>query len=147
MAGVGRLLILEDDPGVAKAIYQIAVTVGHEARIVTQPDPFFAALDEWSPTHIALDLVMPEMDGIQVLAELGKRKSRAAVIITSGMGRNVMEAAGRAAGDHGLNLGGLLPKPFAAAALRSFLTAPATASPAASPAASPTATRHLPLIP
>jgi EAL domain-containing protein (putative c-di-GMP-specific phosphodiesterase class I)/FixJ family two-component response regulator len=127
----GRLLILEDDPGVGKLIQHVAVAGGHEARIVTQPEPFFAALDQWKPTHITLDLVMPELDGIQVLAELGERGCTAEIIITSGMGARVIDAAGRAAREHGLQLVGVLVKPFPAAALRALLATPAVSLPEA----------------
>ncbi len=121
----GRLLILEDDPGVAKVIYNVAIAGGHDALVVTQSDHFFAALDDWQPTHIALDLVMPETDGIQVLAELGARRCKAAIIITSGMGARVLDAAGLAAHEHGLHIAGLLAKPFSSARLRALLSAPA----------------------
>jgi len=119
-----RLLILEDDPGVGKVIHKVATASGHDARVVSQPDAFFSALEEWKPTHIALDLVMPEMDGIQILAELGARKCTADIIITSGMGTRVLDAAGRAAHEHGLNIVGLLAKPFSSAALRALLAKP-----------------------
>jgi EAL domain-containing protein (putative c-di-GMP-specific phosphodiesterase class I) len=106
---------------------------GLEARVVGQADQFFAVLDEWEPTHIALDLVMPEMDGVQVLAALGKRKCAANIIITSGMGSRVLDAARRAANEHGLHVVGVLAKPFSNAALRALLlpTAPAAPAPAA----------------
>ncbi len=122
-----RVLILEDDPGVAGVMLRAAVAGGHEARLVTQPDEFFAAIEEWEPTHIVLDLVMPEMDGIQVLAELGARECRAVIILASGMGARVLEAAGRAAREHGLHIAGLLAKPFSRAALRALLAVPADA--------------------
>jgi EAL domain-containing protein (putative c-di-GMP-specific phosphodiesterase class I)/ActR/RegA family two-component response regulator len=116
-----RLLILEDDPGVGKVIHRVATASGHDARVVTQPGQFFAAFEEWRPSHIALDLVMPDMDGIQILAELGARNCTSDIIITSGMGTRVLDAAGRAAHEHGLNIVGLLAKPFSPAALRALL--------------------------
>jgi EAL domain-containing protein (putative c-di-GMP-specific phosphodiesterase class I) len=120
----GRVLILEDDPDVGRAIRMVATGSGHQARVVSQPAQFFSALEEWQPTHIALDLVMPEMDGIQILAELRARKCTVAIIITSGMGTRVLDAAGRGAREHGLNIVGLLAKPFAPAALRALLATP-----------------------
>lgn len=120
----GHLLILEDEPGVGRVIHRVAIASGHDARVVTRPDQFFTALEEWQPTHIVLDLVMPDMDGIQILAELGVRKCTADIIITSGMGARVLEAAGRAAREHGLHVVGLLAKPFPPAALRALLAVP-----------------------
>jgi FixJ family two-component response regulator len=81
-----RLLILDDDPIIGRAIQDIAESVGAQARFLTETKPFFLAVDAWHPTHIAVDLVMPEMDGVEVLAKLAERKSEARVIITSGLG-------------------------------------------------------------
>lgn len=117
----GRLLILEDDPGVGNVIRIIAQASGLDARVVVQPEPFFDAVDSWRPTHIALDLVMPDMDGVQVLGELGRRKCPADIIITSGMGSRVLDAAGRSASERGLHVVGVLSKPFSAGALRELL--------------------------
>jgi EAL domain-containing protein (putative c-di-GMP-specific phosphodiesterase class I) len=119
------MLILEDDMHVGKIMKLIAEANGLEARLLTDPERFFSALEEWHPTHIALDLVMPDMDGVQVLAELAKRACEAKIIITSGMGVRVLDAAGRAGNERGLNIVGVLAKPFSATALRELLfTAP-----------------------
>ncbi len=117
----GRMLILEDDRDVGKIVKLIAESSGFEARFVTDPESFFSAVEDWKPTHIALDLVMPDMDGVQVLAELSKRRCLANIIITSGMGSRVLDAAGRAGDEHGLKIVGVLPKPFSASALRRLL--------------------------
>lgn len=117
----GRMLILEDDVHVGKVIRLIAEASGFEARLLTGPEQFFDAVQHWNPTHIAIDLVLPDMDGMQVLAELAIRKCTANIIITSGMGIRVLDAAGRAGHERGLNIIGVLAKPFSAAALRELL--------------------------
>jgi EAL domain-containing protein (putative c-di-GMP-specific phosphodiesterase class I) len=99
----------------------IANASGVGVRIVSSPEPFFRTIDEWHPTHIALDLVMPEMDGIEVLVQLAARACRAKIIISSGMGSRVLDAAHRSASARGLDVIGVLAKPFSAAALRKFL--------------------------
>jgi EAL domain-containing protein (putative c-di-GMP-specific phosphodiesterase class I)/ActR/RegA family two-component response regulator len=119
----GRLLILEDDPGAGKVVRAAGAASGLDSRVVTEAEQFFATLDEWQPTHLALDLVMPDVDGIQVLAALGARHCMADIIITSGMGARVLEAAGRSAREHGLNVIGLLAKPFSTRALKALLAA------------------------
>ena len=80
---------------------------------------------EWNPTHITVDLVMPEMDGVEVLVELAARGCKANVIITSGMGSRVLDAAKRSADEHGLNIVGVLAKPFITAAMQELLLQPA----------------------
>jgi EAL domain-containing protein (putative c-di-GMP-specific phosphodiesterase class I)/FixJ family two-component response regulator len=124
-----RLLILEDDPSVGNIIRTIAISSGLEARVLLHSEGLFHALNEWQPTHIVLDLVMPEMDGVQVLVELAARQCSAKIIIISGMGNRVLNAAGREANEHGLHVIGVLAKPFSAAALRTLLREVLDASP------------------
>jgi EAL domain-containing protein (putative c-di-GMP-specific phosphodiesterase class I) len=116
-----RLLILDDDPHIGKMVQLIAESVGLAARFMTNTVEFFRAVDEWNPTHIAIDLVMPEMDGVEVLVKLADRKCKAKIIITSGVGTRVLDAAGRSANEHGLNISGVLPKPFSPRTLRALL--------------------------
>ena len=116
-----RLLILDDDPLIGKTIQMIVDSSGASSRFTTDPDEFFELAAQWSPTHLAIDLNMPEMDGVQVLAELARRGTTCRIIITSGVGNRVLEAAGRSAVEHGLNIAGVLPKPFVPAALRRLL--------------------------
>jgi EAL domain-containing protein (putative c-di-GMP-specific phosphodiesterase class I) len=117
-----RLLILDDDPDVGRTIERIALAAGAEARWTSTTPEFFDALAMWSPTHIALDLVMPGMDGVEVLGNLARRDCRARIIITSGVASRVLDAAGRSAVEHGLDIAGVLSKPFSAASLKSLLS-------------------------
>src|SRR5690606_27342066 len=117
---MGRLLILDDEVTIAQTVATIAELAGLAARITTSPAEFFRQLEDCQPTHIALDLVMPKMDGVQVMAELARRGCSARIIITSGVGSRVLDAAGRSAAEPGLRIAGMLSKPFAPAALRAL---------------------------
>ncbi|NMF84988.1 response regulator [Nodosilinea sp. P-1105] len=92
-----RLLILDDDPMVGEMIQRIAQLAGLETRFTPSPTEFFQLFDQWQPSHIAVDLVMPDMDGVQVMVELAQLSCQAKIIITSGVGSRVLDAAGRAA--------------------------------------------------
>lgn len=116
-----RLLILDDDPLVGKLIQMIAQTSGVEARFLTDTNEFFRVVERWCPTHLAVDLVMPEMDGVEVLVRLAERGCKAGIIITSGVGTRVLDAAGRSANEHGLKIVGVLSKPFSPHTLRDLL--------------------------
>ncbi len=121
----GRILILDDDPAIGQTIKAIAETAGLTARYTEDPDEFFELVDGWQPTHIAIDLVMPKMDGVQVIVQLAARDCRARLIVSSGVDGRVLDAAGRSAAEHGLDIVGVLSKPFSAAALRELLSNPA----------------------
>lgn len=116
-----RLLILDDDAAVCSTLKAMAEAVGAQACICIHPAAFFEALAAWAPTHIALDLSMPEMDGVQVIAELANRGCSARIIISSGLDSRLLEAASRSAGENGLDMAGVLPKPFTLSLLRSLL--------------------------
>jgi EAL domain-containing protein (putative c-di-GMP-specific phosphodiesterase class I)/signal transduction histidine kinase/PleD family two-component response regulator len=124
-----RLLILDDDPLTGRTMQRIAEPQGLEVRCTTTADDFFETVDAWSPDVIILDLIMPGMDGVQVMARLAGHGCDAAIIITSGVGSRVLDAAGRAAEEHGLTITGILAKPFLPAALRSMLTKALEATP------------------
>ncbi len=117
----GRLLILDDDATVGKVLMLVAKRVGFEARQCEQADVFFQTVNDWQPTHVAIDLSMPGMNGLQVLERLAADGCRSSVIVSSGAGRAVIDAALLHA--KGLNLvtAGALPKPFSMANVRKLL--------------------------
>lgn len=121
MTAMTRLLILDDDPLTGQTIVNIASMAGVEARYVDEPTAFFRQVQEWQPDFIALDLVMPRMDGVQVMVELARLGCHAGIIISSGVGGRVLDAAARSAAEHGLNIAGVLAKPFSPARLRALL--------------------------
>jgi EAL domain-containing protein (putative c-di-GMP-specific phosphodiesterase class I)/ActR/RegA family two-component response regulator len=113
-----RILILDDDAAVGQTIQWIAESLGFEAEFVTRPEEFFKRLDQMSPDIITIDLVMPELDGVEIMRLLAERKSRAKIVISSGMGSRVLDAAERSASQHSLDILGVLPKPVSKDALR-----------------------------
>jgi EAL domain-containing protein (putative c-di-GMP-specific phosphodiesterase class I) len=125
-----RLLILDDEEAVGITIGAIARSVGFEVRMTTSAENFFEAVNAWAPTHIALDLVMPNADGIEVIRRLAENGCSAGIILTSGAGNRVLEAAQRTSTEHGLQVLGVVAKPFTPSKLRGLLNAPPPAKPA-----------------
>ena len=125
----GRLLILDDDKAIGQTMQLIAESERMEVRFTTGPDEFFEAVRAWQPTHISIDLAMPEMDGVQVLGQLAACGCRAGIIIASGVGARVLDAARRSAAGHGLHIIGVLAKPFSTGALRALLADTTTSAP------------------
>jgi FixJ family two-component response regulator len=130
----GRLLVLDDDATVGKILVFVAESVDFEARLCEQASAFFQAVIDWAPTHVAIDLSMPEVDGVEVLRRLAVNGCRARVIISSGAGRGEIDAALHEAQALGLQTAGALSKPFSLKSLRTLLadgsdaTGPTTAS-------------------
>lgn len=117
----GRFLILDDDATVGKVLMMVAQRAGFEARQCEQADVFFQTVNDWQPTHVAIDLSMPGMNGLQVLERLAADGCRSSVIISSGAGHAVIDAALVHAKALNLATAGVLPKPFSVASLRKLL--------------------------
>lgn len=118
----GRILILDDEPDVAQTIALIVSSTGLEPVITATPGEFFAEVDARMPEFIALDMVMPEMDGVEVMRRLAVRQCSARIIVISGLGGRVLGAAERSALEHGLNIIGVISKPFSSRELRQLIT-------------------------
>lgn len=124
-----RLLILDDDVAVGRMMVFVARKMGWDAFAVTRPAEFLDQVDQWQPSHIALDLLMPEMDGVQVIGLLAERGCSARLIISSGVGGRVLDAAQRSAAEHGLDVVGVLSKPFLPDKLRALLNTDSASEP------------------
>ena len=116
------LLVLDDDAAVARTIGFVAERLGFAVRCFDAAEPFFEAVRVHQPTHVALDLIMPHMDGIEVLRRLAIMHCQAGLILTSGMGQKVLESAQTTASERGLNIVGVLPKPFHTHVLEELLS-------------------------
>ncbi len=66
--------LVDDDPGVLKALSRIVRTAGYDSVCYSSPQDFLREHDPSSPGCVILDLTMPELDGLelqQCLAESG----------------------------------------------------------------------------
>lgn len=116
-----RLLILDDEPAVAQTVAFSARRHGFMVQASVSSDDFFRDVESFAPSHIIIDLRMPDMDGVEVLRNLSETGCRAIVIMMSGMGAKVLESAQRVGIERGLCIGGILPKPFKPDELRALL--------------------------
>ena len=122
MDAAGQMfLVLDDDASVARTLAFVAEAQGFIVQCHDEPQAFLDAVERHRPAVVALDLVMPHMDGIEVLRQLASRGCEAGVILTSGMGQKVLEAARATAIERGLDILGVLPKPFRPVQLRELL--------------------------
>lgn len=116
-----RVLILDDDQLVADVIGRALRSLGCETETALAPSAFFAALGSFSPTHLVIDLFMPEMDGLAVLHRLAELGCDARIIVTSGHELRLLESMRQSARALGLDVIGRLEKPFRMARLAELM--------------------------
>ncbi|MEJ0010811.1 MAG: response regulator [Alphaproteobacteria bacterium] len=112
-----RLLIVEDDASIAELVGTIARGAGFEVRAITSSHDIAALHDGFRPDVIVLDVLMPEMDGFDVLNYLHECDSDAKIVLLSGSS-SYREMAEKMAEAHGLRIAANLAKPFRAPSLR-----------------------------
>lgn len=103
--------MIDDNPDVGEFIRAAAQAMGFECSSATDADEFLKMLSP-DTNLILLDLVMPDMDGVELLRLLAQRKCRAGIILISGTGKRIIESAGQLAQALGLSIAGHLQKPF-----------------------------------
>jgi len=123
MAAIPKILVIDDDSGVVELIDATAQKLGLACTACTTADVFLEALTP-ETTLIMMDLMMPEMDGIELLRLLGEQQCKAGIILMSGSGKRILETAEQFAQSIGLALVGRLRKPFRLTELEAILKTP-----------------------
>lgn len=120
---IRRLLVLDDDEAVATTVCMMAETAGYSTDYTDDADVFLNRVASRTPTHVVVDLQLTDRDGVEVLHRLAAMKCEAAVIIISGLGGRILNSAARVASESGLQLAGILSKPFSRSDLLAILAA------------------------
>lgn len=98
-----RIMVIDDNMDAADSFSMLLQIIGHETRVEHSGTAALAAVEQWTPDVVFLDIGLPGMNGYEVLSRLRERPalSGTAVVAITGWGspedRRRAEAAGFAA--------------------------------------------------
>ena len=118
-----RLLVVDDEADNREFFAETGDLAGYAVASLGDVRELESALQP-APDVILLDLIMPHLDGIEVIRELARAGCRSRLILVSGCERRVLQAALRLAQGFGLDVLGELQKPVSVAALTALLLQP-----------------------
>jgi len=103
-----RLLLVEDEAGLARGLLDNFRAEGYDVRHVARGDQAAAAVREYRPDVLVLDVLLPGRSGLDVLSDLRRQGDRVPVLMLTARGEVVDRVVG-------LELGAddYLAKPFA----------------------------------
>jgi PAS domain S-box-containing protein len=120
MVAQQRILVVDDDSDFGEFVSSTANAMGFQCTTANDANRFLQLLAP-DTTLVLLDLMMPGMDGVELLRLLGERKCKAGIVLVSAIGKRTLEAAEQLARVLGLSIVGHLQKPFTVSELEEVL--------------------------
>ena len=81
-----RVLIADDEPDLIEALHFCLEQEGYEVRTACNGYEALGAVRAWQPHVVLLDVMMPGMDGFEVLKRIKTLAPNAVVIVVTGHG-------------------------------------------------------------
>jgi EAL domain-containing protein (putative c-di-GMP-specific phosphodiesterase class I)/CheY-like chemotaxis protein len=118
-----HILVVDDSTDAAEFVAEVCETMGCAVEIAGKWDVFLERYARFDPRVIVLDLILPDVDGVEILHYLGARGATASIVLVSGADPQTIDSARRLAESHNLHVTGVLQKPIDLRSLRQALRA------------------------
>jgi EAL domain-containing protein (putative c-di-GMP-specific phosphodiesterase class I)/ActR/RegA family two-component response regulator len=115
-----EIVVIDDDLDVSNLVKDVAEARGIACTTTADAASFMGALTP-ETTLIFLDLIIPGVDGVEILRQLAGKHCSAGIVLMSGIGKRVIESASTLGQSLGLDIVGNLAKPFRIAELETLL--------------------------
>jgi DNA-binding response OmpR family regulator len=116
-----EIFIVDDDPDIARFVSEVATPLGFSPRIAGGAKALMALMEKHSPAAIIMDIVMPDMDGVELIQWLGSHHLAVPIVIMTGYDSNYADAAEAIGRGNGAIVLGKLTKPFDISELEAYL--------------------------
>ena len=117
-----RVLVIDDELEFAAIVRKVAEELGCEVTVASDAGAFKTSYAAMPPEVIVLDIVMPDVDGIELVQWLIEQGCRADIVVVTGHNPNYARAAKTLAEARGSMRVRVLEKPAKLAELRAALS-------------------------
>ncbi len=113
-----KVLIVEDEPNARAGLAELVASWGYRTETAADGAAGLEMVQRWSPAVVVTDLMMPRMDGLQLLDRIGELDEAVAVVVVTAHGAidSAVDAMRMGAYDY-------IQKPIDTARLRTILKA------------------------
>jgi two-component system, OmpR family, response regulator len=88
-----KLLIVDDEPAITKIIGKIASSADYEIKSVNDATQAMAVFRSFRPDVLMIDMIMPDVDGVDILRDVMAISRDVKVIIMTGFGPGYLRLA------------------------------------------------------
>ena len=117
-----RVLVIDDDTDILGSLSDAFGASIYNVKTTNSFQGFRDQFTDFDPDFIITDLAMPTHDGMDVLHALRDQAYTGEVIVMSGKEGHVLDSVRRVASSYGLNVAGVLRKPFTPQQLMAIVT-------------------------
>jgi DNA-binding NtrC family response regulator len=110
MGAKRRIVIIDDEPAFAEALTKMVKSLGYDVTVSTDARSSYT-FELKSSDIVFVDVLMPNVSGLQVLQKLAQQEAKSSIVLMSGHLERLDEAE-KLARKLDLNLIGALEKPF-----------------------------------
>jgi DNA-binding response OmpR family regulator len=119
--GEKRLLVIDDELGFREFVANVATAAGFEVETAGHAKRFMEVYPTFKPTLIMMDMILPDIDGFELMQWLIEQGCTARVIVVTGYNPHYAEMAETIGTDSGMLGVETLTKPVSLIELRAAL--------------------------
>ncbi|WP_240035632.1 response regulator [Hwanghaeella grinnelliae] len=106
------VLVIDDDADMAEFVSDVASLLGFDPVVAKDGGDCLRQLKAIHPACIVMDVVMPDMDGVELLNKFAELNTDCPIVVMSGYDGKYLDSVALIAEANGLTILGKLQKPF-----------------------------------
>lgn len=118
-----KVLVIDDEKSITTIIEKIASNLGYQVQTLNDPALAAVEIEAFQPDILLLDMIMPDLDGIDIMRALLTAGTRTRIILMTGFGHGYMRLGQAVAEFHQHPSVATLAKPFRRIDLAAILEA------------------------